>query len=73
MQGSRLPHRPEDEAVVDCGVGRRRQRLFLLRLVAGPLQDHFRGGDQGARRSKDAVTLTNILSKSLEISLPIYA
>ena len=48
VQGPRLPHRPEDEAVVDRGLGRRRQRLLLLRLVARPLQDHLRRGHQGA-------------------------
>lgn len=49
VQSSRVPHRPEDEEVMDIGVDGGRQRLVLLRLASVALSDHQCRGEQGKR------------------------
>lgn len=46
VQGARVPHRSEDEALVDPGVVVRHQRVVLFRFHPLALSDHQRGGHQ---------------------------
>ena len=52
LQGSRVPHRPEDEAVVAGGLLLGRQRLLLLRLIQSFVQNHLGRGNKGKRTPK---------------------
>lgn len=80
MQSARLPHRPEDETLVDAGFEHCRQRFLFLRLLQEPVPHHQRRGTEGGHQQhgnskhdlyKDVAEVWAVVRRSGEYGLRV--